>query len=344
MLVRVGACHLLAGIDRHRPVAEIAQRRFDDHERVLQALAHKSGSWIARGITNPAATTVATWAAELVGGRNIDGLAALAPASIFSQLSERAAYRVSFAGTGTVMVPSRSKTPAINGSFVGEGGAIPVRRLGLTAAPMTPKKAAVITYFSSEIAAYSAPNIEGVVKQAVAEDTGLMLDTLLLDSVAGDAIRPAGLLNGVTPLPASPGGGIDALAGDIEDLAAMIATTGPLLDPVLITDAASALVVDLIAPGTVPLISGSNVAADTLIMVDAGDLAIGGSGNLDFEISRDALINAADPALPVSSGGAMASPLTSLWQQDLVGLKMVEDITWQMRRPGRVAVITGCTW
>jgi hypothetical protein len=81
---------------------------------------------------------------------------------------------------------------------------------------------AVISAFSEEIAEWSTPSIEALVRQTMADDTSGLLDQRLLDNVAGSATRPPGLLNGVTPLTATTGGGFAALSADLSALAEAI--------------------------------------------------------------------------------------------------------------------------
>ena len=72
------------------------------------------------------------------------------------------------------------------------------------------------------MALYGLPSIEGIIRQAMADDTGIALDTYLIDNVAASAgIRPAGLLNGVTPITASAA--TPALAAMVADLKALVA-------------------------------------------------------------------------------------------------------------------------
>jgi len=118
---------------------------------------------------------------------------------------------------------ARLSTPLAAGDFIGEGAPIPSRRLGLAATTFgPPKKLAVLSHFSAELQERSVPAIENVLRQSIADDTAGTLDTKLLDNVAGSAIRPAGLLNGVSATTATAGGGAAALGGDLGLLATAI--------------------------------------------------------------------------------------------------------------------------
>ena len=67
-----------------------------------------------------------------------------------------------------------------------------------TSQTLTPKKMAVITTWTREIDEHSIPAIEGLLRDAIASDTAISLDAILLDTNPATAIRPAGILNGVS--------------------------------------------------------------------------------------------------------------------------------------------------
>src|SRR5262249_40595558 len=127
-----------------------------------------------------------------------------------------------FGRNGKIIIPTRSRTPTIAGSFVGEGQPIPVRQGAFTAQILTPKKMAVITTWTREIDEHSIPAIEGLLRQAIQEDTAVSLDSVLLDAGAATVVRPAGLLNGVAALTPTAGGGFNALVGDLKQLSGAI--------------------------------------------------------------------------------------------------------------------------
>src|SRR5262249_37469598 len=129
-----------------------------------------------------------------------------------------------FGRNGKIIIPTRSRTPTIAGSFVGEGQPIPVRQGAFTSQTLTPKKMAVITTWTREIDEHSVPAIEGLLRNAIQEDTAISLDSVLLDANAATVVRPAGILNGVAALTATAGGGFAALVGDIKALSGALLT------------------------------------------------------------------------------------------------------------------------
>jgi hypothetical protein len=67
------------------------------------------------------------------------------------------------------------------------------------------QKTALICAVSREVLKGSAVNVQISLQQLLSEDLSLAVDQILLDAVAADAIRPAGLRHGVAGLtPSAP--------------------------------------------------------------------------------------------------------------------------------------------
>ena len=321
---------------------------------------------ILRAASAPAMTTVAGWAAELVQPRYEQLLPLLMPKAILTRLAPRG-LALDFAGAGRIVIPMRSRTPTIAGSFVGEGLPIPVRQGAFTSQTLTPKKVAVISCWTKEMDEYSTPAIEGVIREAIQDDTSVAVDSVLLDANPATVVRPAGLLNGVAALTATAGGGIAAIVGDIKQLVAALttATFGNIRSPVWLmnpSDVLSASLVSAASTGvfpfkeeikggtlaTIPIIDSSTVPAKTLILVDAADFVSVGGGAPRFEMSDSATLHLEDtaPAELVAAGspGVVAAPQRSLFQTDSLALRMVMPLNWVNRRPGTVAWVQNVTW
>jgi HK97 family phage prohead protease/HK97 family phage major capsid protein len=317
---------------------------------------------VLRAAVAPAQTTVAGWAAELVGTAIADFLGQLAIVSIYPRIAAKGP-RFTFGRNGVIKVPGRSATPKINGSFVGEGQPIPVRKLGLSAITLTPKKMAVISEFTREMGLHSTPAIEGVIRQAINEDTAEAIDTVLIDATAADTIRPAGLRNGVSGLtPSAATTRIDKIIADISALMAPIIAARGGRDLVLLCNPAQKLAMSwAIAPNGqfiftdgelagrgLTVISSTTVPATMLIMLDAADFASVTGDTPEFDVSDVATIHEEDTTpLPIGTTGApatVAAPARSLWQTASIGIRMLLDMNWSMRRTGMVSWMTGVTW
>jgi HK97 family phage major capsid protein/HK97 family phage prohead protease len=321
---------------------------------------------VTRAASAPALTTTTGWALELATTGFLGMIDTLMPDSVYPKLSNRGP-RFTFGQYGTISIPARSTATTIAGSFVGQGNPIPVRQGGFTATTLTPKKMAVISTFSREMAEHSSPQIEPVIRQAIVEDTSVAIDAILLDNVAATAIRPAGLRAGVAAITATTGGGLNALVGDIKALVGALTTStnGHLRDPVWIMNPAQVISIGLqtnaqgmfifqeqIAAGRFmgyPLITSTTVTAGMVILVDAADFFSATGDAPMFAVSDQATLHMEDTnPLPIATGaqgsGVLATPTRSLWQTDSIGIRMVMDLNWALRRTGVVAWTQSVTW
>jgi HK97 family phage prohead protease/HK97 family phage major capsid protein len=320
-----------------------------------------------KAATAPAMTTVTGWAAELVQQINAGIMESLMPAAVYPSLSALG-LRLTFGRNGRISVPTRSATPTIAGSFVGEGAPIPVRQAAFTAQLMTPKKMAVITTWTREMDEHSVPAIEGLLRNAIQEDTAISIDSILLDANPATAIRPAGLRNGVTGLVPTAGGGFNALVGDLKALSGAIltATNGNVRNLVYIMNPQQALSIAFTQPAVPgglfpfaaeinngrlngqPVIKSGTVPLGTVICMDAADYVSVTGDTPRFEISDQATLHMEDTA-PAHIGTAgtpavVSAPVVSMFQTDSMALRLILPMNWAVRRAGTVAWVAGVTW
>jgi hypothetical protein len=335
---------------------------------------------LIRAASTPARTDTAGWAAELVNTVLADFLESLNPFSVYPSLAA-AGVSLNFGRNGIIKLPSRNRLAAnmIAGDFVGEGLPIPVKQLLLQSISLTPKKMAVISTFTRELANHSTPDIEGVIRDAIAEDTAILLDNRLLDTAAASTTRPAGLLNGLGlgtgVIAGTAGGGSAAMLADLKALIGYITAQNGGRRIVIIMNAAQALSLSLATTTTgdfidyrnklnVPIIATTNLPLTgavpggvgnypIMIGIDAADFATA-TGSPDFQVSDTATLHmeSASPQPIVGGAGSpqaaaiadVAAPVRSLFQTATLGIRMILDITWAMRRTGMVVYINGLTW
>ena len=323
---------------------------------------------VLRAAVNPAMTTVATWAAELVQTSNVDYLDRLIPNFIFPQLKAMGPS-YTFGNNGVLKIPVRANTPTLAGAWTGEGAAKPVKRASFSTVSLTPTKLSVISTFSEEMATYGMPSIEGIIRQAMSDDTGIALDSYLIDNVAASAgVRPAGLLNGVTPITASAA--TPTLAAMVADLKALVAAItaaggggrGPIA---ILLNPAQALALNFVQTTTgdfafsspeeaaskfgVRFIVSATVPAGRVIAVDAADFATALGDVPRFAVSTEATLHEEDTTpLALGTGaqgsGVLAVPMRSLFQTDAVAIRMSLYVSWVMRRASMVQTIAAVSW
>ena len=360
LLVRMGVVTLRAHQTK-KPIDVVMRETYGDDE-MLRGMF----DWYAKAATAPAMTNVPGWAQELVQQIYVAFMETLMPKSVFPRLS---GYGLSlqFGNNGKIVIPTRATTPTIAGSFVGEGLPIPVRQGAFTSQTLLPKKMAVITTWTREIGEHSVPAIEGLLRNAIQEDTAISLDTVLLDSNAATLVRPAGILNGIVGLPPTAGGGFNALVGDIKQIsgALLTGTKGNVRTPVWLMNPQQVNSIGLTAApgmgvfpfreevsagnlGGWPIIDSGTVPLGTVIALDAADFVSVGDEAPRFEISDQATLHFDDTAPADIVGGAdpgtPANPVKSLWQTDSLALRLILPINWTVRRAGVVAYVSGVTW
>ena len=349
ILFRACAVHVLAYAN-HAANDAVAESLFPGDELLKGYLTHQKAA------VEPALTTVPEWAGNLARETWGEFLNLLLPESVYAQLSALGA-RFTFGRAGKIMLPARQPTPTLAGDFIGENKPIPVRKAAILTASLTPKKLAVISAFSREMSTVTGGQIEDYIRQFMIEDTAQVIDAKLLDNVAADAIRPAGLLNGVTLTP-SAGNTLADILTDVKAAMTPILTANGgrrlvwLMNPLqamslgLQTNAAGAF----IFPGAnkeflgYRVIVSNNVPAGTLILVDVADFATAANDTPQFDVSNEATLHMESVTPEPINDGTVANPVISLFQQDSFAVRMIQQMNWTMRRSGMVSGVSGIAW
>lgn len=322
---------------------------------------HEALEMVVKADQTIGTTTVSGWAAEIVQTAYADFLHALIGKSIYPVLRDRG-IGLSFDGIGTVSIPSRTAGGA-GGGFVAEGSPIRVGKITTAATTMTPRKLGVIVPFSRELAKRSTPAIEALVRQAILEDTGAILDSALLDATASSTARPAGLLNGVSAAAVGYGGGdYQAVVEDFKALLAPFISANAADNITVIMNPAQGLAIDMMKgpDGTgglgewfgkvrsrVNIVESTNATANRIIAIRNSDFATALGDAPEFDVSEQATIHMEDttPLEIVSgTGPTTADPVRSLWQTASIGVRMLMDVSWKMRRSGMVQWIDGTSY
>lgn len=320
--------------------------------------------WFTRAATAPATTTTAGWAAELAQTGYGAWFDMLMAGSIFQPVAARG-MSITLGRYGQISMPTRAATPTVAGSFVAEGAPIPVRQAAFTTVTLGPKKMAVISSYTREIAEHSTPQIEALLRQLMADDTGVAVDSCFIDNVAVSSIRPAGIRNGVSGLTATAGGGFTALVGDLKAMVGALAGVNALGSPVWIMNPVQQIAISLTqnAGGDFPfqgdinanrllgysVVVSSTVPAGMVILINADDLLVVQGDTPRFDVSDQATLHFEDTTpLQLTTGAqgsaVAATPTRSLFQTDSLALRMILPMNWALRRTGSVAWTSAVTW
>ncbi len=350
LIVRAGVCQLLAHLT-NASIEKVLEDRYPGHEAT---------SIVTKTAVAVATTTTSGWASQLVQTAMGEFLALLPPNTIYPALRDMGISLTFGPNSGSIKIPFSSSTTALAGGFVLEGDPIPVGRMTLDSITLTPTKFGIIVPMTKEAMRYTNPALEAIVREELLARTAIKLDTLLVDSTASSATRPAGLLNGVSALTPYGGGDYQAFLEDIKTLLAPFDTANAGRKIALLMNPRQVRNVRMMAgPNSsgfgwanqfladFRIIASTVVEAGTVIAVDAADFATSTGDTPLFEASDQATIHMDDSPSPISATGTpntVAAPVRSMFQTNSVALKMTMDVFWAMRRSGMVQYMTGVTW
>lgn len=350
LIVRSAVCHFLAHATG-KSIDKVLDDRYPGHEAT--AMVTKADVVVGT-------TTTSGWASQLVQTAMAEFLTLLQPFSIYPAMRDMGMGLTFGPNSGSIKIPFSSSTTALAGGFVLEGDPIKVGRLTLDSSTLTPHKFGIIVPMTREAMKYTTPALEAVVRAELLNRTGITLDGLLVDSTAGSATRPAGLLYGVSAAATAYGGGdYTAFLKDMEALLAPFDSANAGRNLALIMHPSQARAIKMM-PGPnntgfgwanqfladFRILVSTSATADRIIAVDTADFVTGTGDTPEFMASDQAVIHMSDTPLEIVSGTGptTADPVRSMFQTNSVALRMLMDVTWAMRRTGMVQYIDSVTW
>jgi HK97 family phage major capsid protein len=355
--------------------AEIAKRWEHETPEVTNVLRHAvaigntndPGAWLQRAAVAAGTTTDPIWAAPLVNYQIMasEFIALLRPFTVFGQLS---GYRsVPF----NIKIPRQ--TAGATANWVGEGASKPVSSNAFDMVTIPWAKMAVIVVITQELARFSTPSAEMLVRDDLLAAIAQFIDQqLLLDTVTAIAgVRPASITNAAHKVP-STGSTVAAVTTDLATAMLYMSTANiNLTNPVWLMNPAAAMFLatlrtaqDVFAfPGMgmgstggiqpgggstqavvqgftrnlmgIPVLVSGNVPPQTIDLLEQSELMVADDGEVLIDTSQEASVQMdSAPATP-------ATPLVSFWQQNLLGIKAERFIYWLMRRAQGIVEITG---
>ncbi len=301
-------------------------------------------------------TTDPQWAAPLVDYRMMaeEFIELLRPATILGRL------------TGTRQVPFNVRIPRQTAGatvgWVGEGAPKPVGRGSFDTVTMPEAKIAGIVVITNELARFSTPSAEALVRADMIEAISGFSDSQFINPaiapVAG--VSPGSITNGADSV-ASAGTSLANIEADL--LAArsnFVANRIPLAGAYWVMDPTTRMSLEelrtvqdllmypsLAANGTlkgIPVIdslgvgtydqdgAGTGVAAKYIALISAPNVLLADDGQVMLDSSAEASIVMDD-----APGGA--GTMTSLWQRNMIGIRAERLIYWLRRRAKGVFVI-----
>jgi HK97 family phage major capsid protein/HK97 family phage prohead protease len=241
-------------------------------------------------------------------------------------------------------------------AWVGQAKPKPLTKVNFTADSLTWAKVAAITVMSDELARFSSPSAETLLRDMLTAAIIERLDTDFVNPglAAVPNVSPASITNGIVALTES-GTDADAVRADIGQLVnAFIMANNPLNTGVFITSNALALQLSLMRNAFgqkefpditmnggrlegFPVIASqycnvASPAANYFILANASDIYLADDGGVSIDVSREASLEMSD-----DPEGDSGSEPVSLWQTNQIGLRAERYINWARRRPSAVA-------
>jgi HK97 family phage major capsid protein len=353
----------------HQMAFQLAERHYPRTEAIVKTLKAQAEGANLQEMMQLKATVAAgtsldsTWAAPLVYANTFMGdfISYLRPRTLIGQAQFRPVpFNVRIGG----------QTSGGTAGWVGQGKAKPVTKFDFNATTVPFTKIAAIAVITQELARFSDPAAEGLVRDSLADTVIARADTDLFDPdlAAVANTSPAGLLNGVSPTTVA--------AVDYADPATVRCAIAALwapwdstfigARPAYYTTPAVArqLALSREALGTpafpgvtanggmldgVPLRVSHYLANNggsggaPFILVDEAEIYLADDGSVTLDASDVASIEMSDSPAGSSSATVAASSVNfvSMWQTNSVAFRAERFIWWGPRRSGAVQWIDG---
>lgn len=341
--------------------ALLAERNYPDDKRIANYLRLTPEQKTAI----PGANTTGTpsgWAdaiaAANVGNEFIELLRARSIIDKFGQNGVPALRSVPF------NVKVSRMTSGHTGSWVGEALPSPVSKGAFDTVTMGKTKVGGTTYMSKELMMFAHVAAESIIRDDLVAAVVARADSTFVSTSSAVAnASPAGLLQGLSPISATGTGDADDVRTDLQNLyatfsAANIPVSGVVL--VMPEQHANALMMmrnslgvrefpDVTRSGGFlegyPIISSNHVGAGDIIAISAPDILLADESGVDVSVSDQASIETIDDGNMTQTGRVGTGvAMLSLWQTEMVGIKITRMINWQKARTAAVAYVGDAAW
>jgi hypothetical protein len=189
-----------------------------------------------------------------------------------------------------------------------------------------------------------------LISQALSFATEMSMDAALFGSNAATTAAPQGLLHGLTPLAASAVADVISISLDLGNIAEAIANAGFNVDDMLIVTSpksAMSLRVSVGPKFNYTVLSSAAVPVGTVIGLAPNALFVGTRDAATIEVNRSAAFHFEDtnpqPIVVAGTPPVVAAPTRSLFQQDMIGIKLRAKCAWTALA-GSVAFVSGANW
>ena len=325
----------------------------DSTPQVMNAIRHNVADMVQRAAMTAGDTTDADWAEPLVEYQTMAGefVDLLRPQTILGKMGSlrRVPFNIRVAG----------KTQGATVGWTGQGAPKPVSELKFNEVTLGFAKAAGIVVISQELARFSSPSAEALIRTDMLDTMGQFLDEQIIDPsvVAVANVSPAAITQGIlTQSVTSTGATVALVTADVKSIfdlfaAAELSTQGCVwvmrpqdavalqmlrtsqdvfAFPNINADGGSWFGYPVITSTSVPSsVSGGSIIA----FIKQSEIFVADDGGVRIDVSEQASLQMD------SAPSTGAQSLVSLWQNNLIGIRAERFINWQRRRDTAVAYI-----
>jgi hypothetical protein len=164
----------------------------------------------------------------------------------------------------------------------------------------------------------------------------------LFGSQADNGAIPQGILNGVTSITPTAGGGLNAMTADIKALFGALSSNGAGKNAILVVsnDLLASLKLMAGPKFDVEVFGSTGLPIKTIIAIEPSSFCSAFDPTPEFSVSNAGVLHMED----TTPGSPTSVPAKSMFQIDALAMRMTLRSAWGMRANGHVQYITGATW
>lgn len=351
----------LANTKGNRSEAADFAKQWKDTTPEVEQILRLPKDILAKAAVSAGTTTDSTWAAPLVVYNNMqtEFIEYLRPLTILGRIN--GFRRVPF----KTKVPRQTSGASVN--WVGEGKVKPLSSLAFDTVTLEHHKVAGIIPLTEELVRFSNPGADELVRADLAAAIAQFIDVEFIDITnASTDVSPASITYGLTPIQAT-GTTASAFRADVKSMFAQLLTAnlqisggtwvmtqqqavafammqnslGQAEFPGMSVTGGTLLGFPVVTSENVPAAGGSPTDGYPITFVLPGEILLADDGGVMVDISREATLQMESaPDSPFTA----STTLVSLWQHNMVAVKVERFITWQKRRTNAAAVIQGAKY
>lgn len=326
--------------------AELARKFYPDTPEV---------ELIIKATVEAADTTTSGWASQLVPAAqqaNQQFLELLRPMTILGKLN-------------MTSVPFNTAVPVQSGggtyNWVGEAAPKPVTSATFTSVTIPWYKCAGIIVITEELAKFSSPSAEMVIRNEMLKGLAQFLDTQFVGTAAAvTGVSPAGILSGVSAVSASSttaaafrtdmGNMLDNMTANnvnVGNIVLLMSASQAVRLSLMVTDLGVALFPNIgITGGSIlgfPVIVSETVGTK-IIALDPTQIFYAEDGAIRIDVSREATVEMSTTPILGDTSPSTGAALKSLWQNNLIGLRVEAYRAWIKGRTAAVEYINNVAY